>query len=150
MHKLAVKDWYTEGHTNWDISQEFSNSLFLPEAWSLKASRPVSVPSPSQPPATAGAASPMVAAVIESPVRQNSPSGPVLTSCPQAAVLARPQPLSIQQPALIHSGALLAGPMASPPPGAPLVRPIATMAPGIPPRPPTSEYLSLQHKSGQY
>ena len=91
MHKLAVKDWYAKGHSSWDVSEEFTNSLFMPDAWSHKT-RPVSTPSSSQTqPATVGAVLPVVAPAIYPLSSPGLTAGPLPNAISQAGGFPRLQ-----------------------------------------------------------
>ena len=135
MHQLAVKDWYTDGHTNWDISQEFSNNLFMPDARSWK-SRPGSTSSTSQnQPATAGALPQAMTATKESYAWQSPAAGPLLSSSSQAAALVRPQVTGSTSQAPVYSKPFLAAPVTEPSAGGSLLLPTATNTSTMLPRP---------------
>ena len=118
MHQLAVKDWYTDRHANWDISDEVTNNLFMPDARGWKT-KPGSTPSSSQgQPATAAPPLPAVAATKDSPTRpsraQQSPAaGPLPSSSSQAGASAKPQGTGLgkSQAPVAYNKPSLAAPM---------------------------------------
>ena len=147
MRELAVKDWYTDGHTNWDISEEFSNDLFMPDARNWKT-KPGTTPSTSQSqPATAGAAPPAVAAAKESSARQDSTAAPRPSSSSKDAKGARAKvtgPGNAQASVQKQPSASL--PVTRPSAGTQL-RPAALNATTVPPRPSLSEFFTfLSHE----